>query len=437
MASQCISFENAPSRWNFFVGLVFLHFLALSADSIYLDLGYFQLKIGHLVGFLLLVVLSIAKGFVFIGKRFYYCAILILSSTIISSFFSDLFFRSFPYSIVYVFSFLSYFVVPVNIMYFQDENRMFKLYVLSYLCIGSYAALQFFSSIIGIVLPFSVQTIVYVRGSAFSHEPSFYALYAIPFVMFLNAKWLFKQANGSKEKGSLMKVIFANLFLLVSTATSAFFSYIVFFFVLFFFKRFPAVESCFSGLRKKTLQIFLLFATFFSMGAFFFSELFRQTFLKFFYYGLTIRSFQDRTDGMLSAINTFLEYPLFGVGLGGVGPRVYRQECGGAAEQLDREILNGWEPTNVLTEVLGSLGLYGFIVLCIFIVVLWDYFRKILEDRRLLQDEKINILALFVSIIVMLICLQINQGLFRCYVWTHIGVGVGYVLKVKSRLLTR
>ena len=185
------------------------------------------------------------------------------------------------------------------------------------------------------------------------------------------------------------------------------------------------------------MKLLLLFVAFFSAGALTFSELFRKTFLKYFYYGFTIRSFDDRLNGILSSINIFLEYPLFGLGLGGVGPRVYHKECGGDAEQMDRYMLNGWEPTNVLSEILGSLGLYGLICFSFFLIVLWRCLRKILDDQRLHKEEKINILALLISIIVMLICLQINQGLFRCYVWTHIGISVGYVMKVKSRLLTR
>ena len=69
-----------------------------------------------------------------------------------------------------------------------------------------------------------------------------------------------------------------------------------------------------------------------------------------------------------------------------------------------------------------------------FFVVLWRYFRKILDCPKLLQEERITILALLISIIVMVICLQINQGLFRCYVWTHIGISVGYVMKIKSKI---
>ena len=235
MTSCAISPKVLAARWNFFTAIVFLFFLTLSTEAIKIDLGYFQLKAGHVLGFLLLLLSISSKRFAFVGKQFYYCAVFALSSIIISSFFSDLFLRSFTYIIIYIFSFFAYFIVPVNIMYFQDEAKVIKLYLISFFCIGSYAALQFFSSIFGVILPFSVQTVVFVRGSAFAHEPSFYALYAIPFVAFLNAKWLLKVGDGKRMP--VLSLVFANLFLLVSTATTAFFSYVVFFFVLFFFNR--------------------------------------------------------------------------------------------------------------------------------------------------------------------------------------------------------
>ena len=105
---------------------------------------------------------------------------------------------------------------------------MFKYYILSFFFIGAYAFMQFFFSLFGVDLPFTTQKLIFARGSAFALEPSFYALYAIPFVAYLNAKAFF---SPTMKK---WPVFIANLFLLISTTTTAFVSYFVLFFVLFF-----------------------------------------------------------------------------------------------------------------------------------------------------------------------------------------------------------
>jgi O-antigen ligase len=104
---------------------------------------------------------------------------------------------------------------------------------------------------------------------------------------------------------------------------------------------------------------------------------------------------------------------------------------------IDRQLLEYYEPTNVLTELLGSLGLFGFLAFALFIAALFRFFRKILADRRLYAQERIHLLSFFISIIVMLICLQINQGLFRAYIWVHLGMGAGYAMKIHEMLKRR
>ena len=295
-----------------------------------------------------------------------------------------------------------------------------------------------------------MQKVVFVRGSALAHEPSFYALYAIPYVVFINSRTLISRALNDKlsqkgecfirfcdNKKQFALTFFVNLFLLVSTATTAFFSYIVFFFVLMFFRRYPFVEDCFFGLRKKLLKVSAIFVTLFVLVGVMIPELFKRTFLKFFYYGLSHESFNDRFTGIINAVKVFCDYPLFGVGLGGVGPLVYSQEMNlrhqAMLTELDRYEIHTLEPTNVFTEVLGCLGIYGFLGFALFIILLWRQFRIILNDNRILIEEKVNVLAFLISIIVMIICLQINQGLFRGYIWVHIGIGIGYIYKIKVK----
>jgi O-antigen ligase len=135
----------------------------------------------------------------------------------------------------------------------------------------------------------------------------------------------------------------------------------------------------------------------------------------------------------------FLEYPIFGIGLGGVGPHLHKEQFfpkySGQIGDIDRLLIENFEPSNLLTEILGTLGIVGFILFSVFMFVLIRSIFKILRDPRLLLQERIHLLAFAISILVMLVCLQINQGLFRVYVWAHLGVAAGYVLKVRNRLI--
>src|SRR5262249_25046638 len=144
-------------------------------------------------------------------------------------------------------------------------------------------------------------------------------LYAIPFVTYLNAKMLLSIPTKK------WPVFFANLFLLVSTTTTAFVSYFVFFFVLFFFPRHRHLKSCFFESRKKMIKISALCTSAFMLSATIFSELYGKTFLKFFYVGIVHESFFTRFSGIFSALKAFSENLIFGVGIGGIGPYITEQ----------------------------------------------------------------------------------------------------------------
>jgi hypothetical protein len=450
---------QSPVKKNIFLLVFFLYLLATSADLISIEIYEFQLKLPHVIGFLIFTIFLCCKKIV-IEKKLFFCFFLILSSMIISSLKSVVIFRSLTYSLICFFSFCVYFLIPFNFMWFSEENKILKYYVISFFIIGSYAFMQFFFSIFGVILPFTTQEIILARGSAFALEPSFYALYSIPFIVFLNSKSLFLNsiqaektydslqfsASSRKWKNRFL-LFFANLFLLISTTTTAMVSYFVFFLVLFFFPRYPFLSPCFSALRKKLWKIASIFASIFLLSSIVFFELFKKTFLKFFYVGTIHESFFIRFSGIFSAIQAFAENLFFGVGIGGIGP--YLAEQYGINVPLidffdqksleEREIahLFSFEPTNVFSEILGSLGIYGLFSFCLFLIVSWKQFKSLLSHEKILLEEKTNVLALLISLIVSLACLQINQGLFRSYIWVHIGISLGYVMKIKAKIATR
>ena len=115
----------------------------------------------------------------------------------------------------------------------------------------------------------------------------------------------------------------------------------------------------------------------------------------------------------------FLENPFFGVGLGGVGKELYMQHHFGDAAVLltnpTLEQLEPFDPMNVTTEILASLGLFGTFAFALLLFRCAKYLRPHTP--------------FFLSTIVMLTALQFNQGLFRPYVWVHLALALGYVHK--------
>lgn len=420
MSEKTISLDLKTfiSGFNYALVFVFLFFLTLSTDLIHLNAGFFQLKLTHIVGCITCLLTFFATKKLLLERNLFLGFLWILSSILISSAFSLLPYRSISYGLIFIFVFVVFFVLPINLMLLCEEQKLIKLYIGAYFLIGSYAALQFFASLLGIVMPFSVQQLVFTRGSGFSHEPSFYALYAIPIVSFMNARGLLLPT----KKCSLF---FANLFLLVSTSTTALLSYMVFFAIMMFFKQ------C----RKKLLRATGIFVVCFGLSGMLFFDFFKTTFFKFFFLGLHHESFTDRLKGIISSVRIFWQSPFFGTGLGGVAPDLYKEEFfphyDGPLVSMARLEIDTYEPTNVCTEILGSLGLFGLLAFLFLLVLICRKFRQTLQNPTFAETERVNTLCFIVSTIVMLICLQINQGLFRAYIWTHLGLGLGYAIKIQ------
>lgn len=143
--------------------------------------------------------------------------------------------------------------------------------------------------------------------------------------------------------------------------------------------------------------------------------------------------FFDRFKGIVSAWEVFCQHPLFGAGLGGVGPYLWGQWFNQETPigSLCLAEIELFDPTNVLTEVLASLGVFGFLAIVSTWTVFFRWFMLCLKDKTRTLEERKDIFALLISCIVMLICLQFNQGIFRCYVWVHTGICVGHLLPVR------
>ncbi len=75
------------------------------------------------------------------------------------------------------------------------------------------------------------------------------------------------------------------------------------------------------------------------------------------------------------------------------------------------------------------VGLVGFIALAF---VFYRSFRKAIANSQVSDSDKIIGVAMFISLILVVFVLQFNQGLFRPYVWIHMGIVYGYLHRLES-----
>jgi hypothetical protein len=268
------------SRKIFYV-LLFLYFIFSSAELLHLVLGIYKPKVGHIVALLLLAWMVLEKRVWKLDRRLLYAFLFILASLTLSAIFGSASKRSFGYVFVYVFNFVLYFLVPLQLMQNMNLNQFFRIYWNSYLLVGLYATLQVMLSLIGVYEPFALQRIGSIaRGQAWSYEPSYYALYMVPYVMYWNGIALFRE----KSKDSLrnrIKLFCQNMLMVISTSTGIIISYPVFFIsaIIRFLNPLQKIA------RKKLLTALSFFAISLAGLTVLFYEIALHSIFKFFYFG--------------------------------------------------------------------------------------------------------------------------------------------------------
>lgn len=423
---------------NYFIGVVFLYFLTLSGDLLEIAVGPIDIKFSRFFGSVLLLFLLLFHRLRLIEKKLFVCFLWFLSSCVISAFFSTQFTRSLGSIGAAVFTYICFFLVPLNLMHIFDRNAILRLYLIAFACVGIHALSQLILSFFGIDDPFVTQKAgitSIARGQSWAYEPSYYALYAIPCVAYLNARYLLKS-----EGIVFWKVLGANLLLLISTSTGAFFSYFIFFATSFVLSLFCFVKRDFGFLRKRIVKFSMGFSLLFCGIGLIFVEIFLHTFYKFFYIGLTSHwSFNQRWQKIIEGWEAFCTSPLFGIGLRGVEKYSYLKAHYDNPDVTlygsinAKEMFQLYTPSNVFIEMLSSLGVFGLGAFVLLGVLICQMFSAAIKNDRLPIEERKIILSLFISIIVMMICLQFNQELFRNYIWVHLGIGIGYLVSVCSK----
>lgn len=397
----------------------------------------FSIKISRFLGITLFLSLFLSNCFRLISKTFFYCFLWILASFLISSCLSKAFLASLGGCGAGVIAYVCFFLVPINLIHLFGKEKILRLYFASFVCVGLHAILQPVLSFFGILEPFATQTIGtsnFVRGQSWLYEPSYYALFATPFVFFLNTRFMLS------GRPPLFYLLCANLFLLVSTSTGGFFSYCIYFFLCLGLSFTPLVKRHFPILRKKTAYFLLSFLLCMGTLFLFLKHLFLHTFFKFFYFGLLMHwSFAERYEKIVECWEIFRSAPLFGIGLRNIEYHLYTRAHFEEVVPLNegfewRELFQNYTASNTLMELLASLGIFGLSGFLMLIIVIIRLFCATLKDARVALEEKKVLFSLLLSILVMLICLQFNQELFRNYVWAHMGISIGYLLQVRRDL---
>lgn len=410
--------------------LVFFYFLTLHADRLNCVIGGFTLRFNNLFAFflLLLFVMHFRFQLLAIHKRIVYPLLWISLALTLSLILSPYKERCLFYMGWWGVTLLCYFLLPYFLVKMWDQKKVFSLYVFSFLCVGLLAALQLVLSCLGVKAFFGEQMISgkIARPNALCFEPSFYALYMTPFVFMYNTHFIaaFEEPFFIFKKKSFWQLFFINLLYILSTSTSVVFAYFIFFALLFFMRGFN---------RKKVVKFAIGFSLLSAAMALFLPFLFRNFYMKFFYYGfMSHNSFYERFVGMKNGWMMFLQNPLFGVGFGGypcyLMDAYLRQDPAFTfidMHQLMSSLKNPvkiFDAMNVFTEVLASIGLFGF---CAFSSLIIGCFLHVKKNAS--HVDKHLAYSLCISLIITLVVLQFNQGILRTYIWTHLALTFAFL----------
>lgn len=427
----------------FFDILLFLYFFTLHADRLGVNIAGFNIRISNiLAAFLFLLIFKNKIDWRFIyNKKIFFSFCFLTISFMVSLFFTDYTERVGAFFLMYLFTAVCYGIVPYLIVQKYSVEKVFKCYLCSFLAVGLYSLMQISLSLVDIIDPFITQYIgaKLVRPNAMAYEPSFYALYMTPFIVIVNLIYLIDKEKEIAifKKMNFGIILFINFLFLLSTTTSAYFSYFVSIFITTLF--FPFFHSAKTILLKQIAK----FSAILGLGSVvffcFFQTFSKLFFMKLFFQGSANCSFFQRWYGIKNCWEVFLQNPLFGVGIGGIGHYLHEQWLtGNPMIMIDEDIrlmdskiaFKAFEPMNVLTEVIAGLGIVGLIAFLIGIIVYIDLAKKILRNQFVANATKKLIFIFLISTLTMIVVLQFNQGLFRTYIWVHFFLTFSYMHKV-------
>lgn len=412
---------------------LFLYLVTLHADQWSFILGGFTVRVNNLLAFVLIALLLTRFRFssIALSKKVVYPLLWITVSLVLSLILSPYKQRCLFYFWWYGLTILCYLFLPYFLMRAWEAQKVFSLYCLSFICVGLYASFQVLLSLFGFQDPFVTQHITeYIaRPNALAAEPSFYALYMTPFVFMYNYHFItaFEQPFFIFRKKKVGQALWINALYLISTSGAVFFAYTIFCLIVLVCHP-KKVWKFLGGVCGGALLLIWIFPF---LG--------RHFFLKFFFNGfMSHHSFYERWIGIVNGWKIFLRHPFFGVGLGGYPSYLMEAYLKGdtaftflnihhSIEEVQNPI-KLFEATNVVTELLASLGLFGACALFSLLALVF------LQAKKVLHYDKELVLSLLISVVMTLLILQFNQGLFRTYIWAHLALVFAFLSHQPSRI---
>ncbi|MFE4121351.1 hypothetical protein [Priestia sp. YIM B13486] len=318
------------------------------------------------------------------------------------------------FNIMLIFSFVHY----VNSK--ERVIKLIKIYLYSFLFVGSWGIMQFLLSLAGIKPFLATQWwpngIVRVNG--FSYEPSYFATYMLigwSLVLYLQIK---KSTLLSKRMLNLIVCVTTLSIVLSSSRMGIVICLLWMMGYLVIFTRYLLKSQVHLGYLKPVL----IFGIGISLAA---SLVLLDNSGKFDFllagtglHGTASHSLDDRSTGFEDTISVFEENPLVGRSLGGIAPAI-----GGLHNVLvtNQEQAKPFEGLSTFAEVLAASGIIGFLPFILYIIILIISPLKLSRKVRDKETSKI-LIGMTVSLIAELIILQFNQNISRLYLWYHIGL---------------
>lgn len=294
-------------------------------------------------------------------------------------------------------------------------------YVASFLVISVAGLLQFVVAVSGLAAPFVTQWLIpgrVPRVNGFSYEPSYYATYLLLGWVF--CAWLIEKRTDLLPSRLVYASFAASTIALVISTSRLGWAMMILWVLLLLVRRAVSLKPLRLSLGGWLLTINI--GGLVAAGVLLFAANQPEQALRFFaggtgLFGTPAHSVVGRENTLLDTLHVFLESPLIGKSLGGVGPAVgerHWQDAGVDKPSRTREGMS------VFIEVLAASGVIGVIPFLTYIGIL--LLRPLRAARQCSASYATVLTGLVWALAFELLVLQFNQNILRPYLWFHIAV---------------
>ena len=300
----------------------------------------------------------------------------------------------------------------------EDKNdKVIKLYIISFFIMAIVGILEFIISICGIEIPYITQW--WIQGklpriNGFSFEPSYYATYLI--IGWVMCRVLVEN-HWREIKHLLIILLTITLAIVLSSSRIG----IV---LIFLFEICILIKNIIKKTHKKYILTMIILG---SIGLLLTIYMLNQDNYRFLLQGTGLNgssahSVTEREENLLNVLEVFKESPFIGKGLGGIYAEMANNK---GLDVYSVDVQDAASGICVFAEILAASGIFGFIFFMLYIIkLIYLPLKKIKEDIE--PKYKAVIKGLIFSLIMELIILQFNQNILRVYVWIHIAIISSY-----------